>query len=144
MKKLQLAIAFLTFFAFTAAAQDNRVIFNFEGFAFNNKGEKVRNTDLLLKIWITGPKDGKTIVYEEHQTVSTDQNGLFFAHIGNGKVISGSMAPMANENNSRVMKIGMACIGETTGPGQIRFQCIKCRRSYDRFIPHRVEAKPFP
>ena len=115
------------------------VIYNFEGIAFTNQGKPVANTDLLLRIWIKNTQKPKTLVYEETQSVSTNANGLFNLHIGNGKILGGSMNTVGT-GDARFIKIEMASIGESTN-GKIRFKCIKCRQNNEKYMLHRVEEK---
>jgi hypothetical protein len=114
------------------------VIYNFEGIAFNDLGKPLPKTALQLRIWIRNKHVAGEIMYEEIQTVLTSDKGVFLAHIGIGKVLSGSMSALASENKSRYMKVEMASVGETDIKGPIRFQCLKCRRCTDRYLPERV------
>ena len=135
-----LLIALLLWSGQITAFAPERVIYSFEGVAFNTHGKLVANSGLDLHIWIRNQKESGAIVYEENQTVYTNDKGIFFVLIGNGKTINGSMSMMASEAASHFMKIEMSSIGETNGYGPIKFKCIKCKRCNDRYIPHRVEA----
>lgn len=140
MRRIVIITILLLMYNISHGDAQNRVLYNFEGIAFTTKGKVLANTDLQLRVWIRNPKAAGAIIYEEYQTISTDKSGVFFMHIGNGKVINGSMSLMGSESNSRFMKIEMASIGETHEDGRIVFKCIKCRRSMDKYVPIRVEA----
>lgn len=135
-----IAVSMLFASVLRADAQD-RVIYNFEGVAFNTKGKLVANSGLQLRVLIRNQKAADAIVYEENQTVYTNGKGLFTMLIGNGKSVAGNMSSMASERDGRFMKIEMSSVGETNGYGPVRFKCIKCKRCNDRYIPHRVEAR---
>jgi len=139
MRKLILELVIIfTIGIFNAHAQDP-VIYNFEGVAYTPQGKTVVNADMLLRVWIKSTKPGGGVIYEETQNISTDANGVFNLHIGYGKIINGSMNSVGSGGN-RYIKIEMASIGEST-KGQIRFKCLKCRQSNERYMLHRVEAK---
>ncbi len=135
-RSLLLVMALLLSMGREAAAQ---LMYSYEGIAFTSKGVVLRNTDLNLRIRIRNSHAKDTVIYEENQSITTDKNGVFFLQIGNGKIISGSMAPCGQKNADHFMRIEMASIGETVG-GSIRFKCIKCRLCNLRYMTRRIET----
>ena len=114
-----------------------RVLYNFEGFAFDGKGKPLADASLKMRIWLRNSKAGGAIVYDEVQPVYTDEHGLFMVRIGNGKPVVAGMTIPTSESESRYLKIEMSSISERPD-GPIRFKCVKCRRCMDKYVPAAV------
>lgn len=82
------ALSIIFFFPFIAVAtvfgQTNEYI-QFKGIAWN-QGGLLSNEILVVK---SGIKAGDTFLYQETQTVSSDENGFYSVHIGEGEEIQG-------------------------------------------------------
>jgi hypothetical protein len=120
----------------TVSGQE-RVLYNFEGFAFNGKGKPLADASLKMRIWLRNSKAGGSIVYDEVQPVNTDEHGLFMVRIGNGKPVVAGMAIPTSERESRYLKVEMSSISERPD-GPVRFKCVKCRRCMDKHVPMAV------
>ncbi len=86
---------------------------NYQGVARNSSGTVLSNQLIGLEFTIHQGSSTGTIVYQETQTDSTDQFGLFSVAIGAGTVKSGTFASINWGNNSEYLQVGMDPNGGT-------------------------------
>ncbi len=66
--------------------------FNYQGLARDGAGTAISNQQVGLRISILSDSENGSLVFQEVQTVTTNNRGLFTAHIGFGTVIVGSIS----------------------------------------------------
>lgn len=111
MKKLILitAIALLTGFGFAQAPQ----MINYQGIARNTSGTALVNQAIGLQLTIRQTTNNGAIVYQETQSDTTNQFGLFNIQIGNGTVVQGAMASIAWGSDLYYIEVEMDETGGT-------------------------------
>ena len=88
MKKLNFIIAFLichTIYGQVATG------FNYQGLMLNASGNGVENKNVDFQVSIYADGGGQILYYQEHQNVTTDENGIFNFVIGEGAPIAGAL-----------------------------------------------------
>ena len=66
--------------------------FNYQGIARDSKGNPMGKQTLGIKLSVLPTSDATTPEYEEVQTITTNEFGLYTIQIGNGQAITGTMS----------------------------------------------------
>ncbi len=111
MKKLYLFGA-LTLFVTIAFAQTPQGM-NYQAVARNAAGVILSNQNIGVRITITNGNAGTTL-YQETQTPTTNQFGLFMLNVGNGAVVSGIFATIPWETTTPWLQVEMDATGGTS------------------------------
>lgn len=90
MKKLFLSIIFLLG-AVTIYAQAPDA-FNYQAVARNGSGAVIPNQPIAVRLSIHNATAGGSVIYQERQTATTNQFGLFSVQIGTGTALSGTFS----------------------------------------------------
>lgn len=88
--------------------------FNYQGVARDNGGNVLANQALGLRLAIRSGSPSGTIVYQETQSATTNQFGLFSIAIGNGSVVSGSISGINWSSNTHYVQVEMDPSGGTS------------------------------
>lgn len=88
--------------------------FNYQGVARNNSGQPLASQALGLRISIHDATPTGTVVYQETQSTTTNQFGLYALSIGGGTVVSGTMAGINWAQGDKFIQIEMDPAGGTS------------------------------
>jgi hypothetical protein len=81
--------------------------FNYQGIARDLNGRPIVQQRMTLKLTILPTADASSGEYEEIQTVSTNEFGLYSLQIGNGTAITGEMKSIKWETGNKYIKIAI-------------------------------------
>ncbi len=81
--------------------------FNYQGIARDAKGNPVGKQTLGIKLSVLPTQDATTPEYEEVQTVTTNDFGLYTLQIGNGTVVTGSMNQVKWESGNKYIHVSI-------------------------------------
>ncbi len=87
---------------------------SFQGIARNNTGNLIVNQTVSLRFSIINTTAAGTTIYQETQSATTNELGLFSVNIGTGTVVSGSMATIDWKTNNKFLKVEIDPAGGTT------------------------------
>jgi hypothetical protein len=87
------------------------LMFNYQGIARDQKGNPISNQTMSLKIAILPDANAVNAEYEETQSVSTNEFGLYTLQIGAGKAVSGTMQTVKWESGSKYVRVAVDPIG---------------------------------
>ena len=88
-------------------------LFNYQGIARDSKGEPLSNQIISLKLAILPTLDASISEYEETQSVTTNEFGLYSLQIGNGTAVTGTMKTVKWETGNKYIKVGIDANGGT-------------------------------
>ena len=87
--------------------------FNYQGIARDAKGNPVGKQTLGIKLSVLPAQDATTPEYEEVQTVTTNEFGLYTLQIGNGTAVTGSMNQVKWESGNKYIHVSIDPAGGT-------------------------------
>lgn len=80
---------------------------NYQAVARNGSGNVLANQTVGIRFSIHDASSGGTIVYQESQTLTTNQFGLFSAEIGHGTVLQGTFAGINWGTNQKFLQVDL-------------------------------------
>ncbi len=81
--------------------------FNYQGIARDTKGNPMAQQRMTLKLTVLPTADATTGEYEEIQTVTTNEFGLYTLQIGNGTPLNGEMKAVKWETGNKYIKVAI-------------------------------------
>lgn len=81
--------------------------FNYQGIARDNKGNPLVQQRMTLKLTILPASDATEGEYEEIQTVTTNEFGLYHLQIGDGNQLKGEMKTVKWETGNKYIKVAI-------------------------------------
>ncbi len=81
--------------------------FNYQGIARDTKGNPMAQQRMTLKLTVLPTADATTGEYEEIQTVTTNEFGLYTLQIGNGTPVTGEMKTVKWETGNKYIKVAI-------------------------------------
>ncbi|MCC7029504.1 MAG: tail fiber domain-containing protein [Chitinophagaceae bacterium] len=81
--------------------------FNYQGIARDLHGSPLAKQAITLKITILPTADATSAEYEEIQTVTTNEFGLYTLQIGNGTAVTGEMKTVSWETGNKYIKVAI-------------------------------------
>jgi uncharacterized protein (TIGR02145 family) len=87
--------------------------FNYQGIARDTKGNPMGKQTLGIKLSVLPTSDATTPEYEEVQTITTNEFGLYTLQIGNGTAITGTMKAVKWETGNKYIKVAIDPQGGT-------------------------------
>jgi hypothetical protein len=81
--------------------------FNYQGIARDTKGNPMAQQRMTLKLTVLPAADATTGEYEEIQTVTTNEFGLYTLQIGNGTPLNGEMKAVKWETGNKYIKVAI-------------------------------------
>jgi len=81
--------------------------FNYQGIARDAKGNPMGGKTLSLKLSVLPTSDASAAEYEEVQTVSTNEFGLYTLQIGNGQSLTGDMKSVKWETGNKYIRVAI-------------------------------------
>lgn len=87
--------------------------FNYQGIARDAKGNPVGKQTLGIKLSVLPAQDATTPEYEEVQTVTTNEFGLYTLQIGNGTAVTGSLSQVKWESGNKYIHVSIDPTGGT-------------------------------
>ncbi len=82
-------------------------MFNYQGIARDVKGNPLSNQKMTLKLSVLPAADATAAEYEETQTVTTNEFGLYTLQIGNGQAVNGQMQTVKWETGNKYIKVAI-------------------------------------
>jgi hypothetical protein len=108
LKKLSV---FMLAFTLTVASMDAQAQvpqkFNYQGIARDAKGNPLSQQRMTLKLTVLPTSDATEGEYEEIQTVTTNEFGLYTLQIGNGSPLKGEMSAVKWETGNKYIKVAI-------------------------------------
>ena len=87
--------------------------FNYQGIARDAKGNPVGKQTLGIKLSVLPAQDATTPEYEEVQTITTNEFGLYTLQIGNGTAVTGSLSQVKWETGNKYIRVAIDPTGGT-------------------------------
>jgi hypothetical protein len=87
--------------------------FNYQGIARDTKGNPMGKQTLGIKLSVLPTSDATTPEYEEVQTITTNEFGLYTLQIGNGTAVTGTMKEVKWETGNKYIKVAIDPQGGT-------------------------------
>jgi hypothetical protein len=87
--------------------------FNYQGIARDTKGNPMGKQILGIKLSVLPTSDATTPEYEEVQTITTNEFGLYTLQIGNGTAVTGTMKEVKWETGNKYIKVAIDPQGGT-------------------------------
>jgi hypothetical protein len=87
--------------------------FNYQGIARDTKGNPMGKQTLGIKLSVLPTADATTPEYEEVQTITTNEFGLYTLQIGNGTAVTGTMKEVKWETGNKYIKVAIDPQGGT-------------------------------
>ena len=87
--------------------------FNYQGIARDAKGNPLSRQTMSIKLSIIPQPDARVPEYEEVQTVTTNDFGLYTLQIGGGQAVSGDMKNVTWETGSKYIRVAIDPAGGT-------------------------------
>jgi hypothetical protein len=87
--------------------------FNYQGIARDTKGNPMGKQTLGIKLSVLPTADATTPEYEEVQTITTNEFGLYTLQIGNGTAVSGTMKDVKWETGNKYIRVDIDPQGGT-------------------------------
>ncbi|QLH46007.1 MAG: hypothetical protein HWD58_10490 [Bacteroidota bacterium] len=81
--------------------------FNYQGIARDSKGNPMGKQTLGIKLSVLPTSDATTPEYEEVQTITTNEFGLYTLQIGNGQAVTGTMAEVKWETGNKYIRVSI-------------------------------------
>ena len=106
------AFAVVMLLALSVSAQAPQK-FNYQAIARNNTGVELVNQTVGIRISILDGGPNGALVYQETQTKTTNNFGLFTLEIGSGTVVSGTFATIAWGSGDKYIKTEIDPTGGT-------------------------------
>ena len=106
MKKLKLTCMLMVLGIGTMFAQAPN-LFNYQGVARDAKGAPIANQTLGLKLSVTSAEDATVADYEETQTATTNEFGLYTLKVGDGIPLNGTMEKINWESGNKYLKVSI-------------------------------------
>lgn len=88
--------------------------FNYQAVARDGSGAIIGNTNIAVRFSVRDATTGGTIVYQERQTTSTNQFGLFTCRVGTGTVLSGNIATVDWAGDNKFLQVEFDPTGGTS------------------------------
>lgn len=88
-------------------------LFNYQGVARDLNGQPIANQPIALKLAILATNDATTSEYEETQTATTNEFGLYTLQIGAGEKITGSMEMVKWDAGNKYIQVAIDPKGGT-------------------------------
>ncbi len=88
--------------------------FNYQAVARNGSGQTLTNQSIGIRFTVTDAASGGTTLYEETQTKTTNQFGLFTAEVGKGTVASGAFNTIDWSAGDRYLQVAIDPAGGTS------------------------------
>jgi hypothetical protein len=107
MKKILLLLLVIAIGFSTQLLAQAPLRINYQGVARNNFGTTINNQTISLRLSVREGSSGGSVVYSETHTINTDQYGVFALQIGNGTVVSGTMAGVNWAVNNKFLQVEM-------------------------------------
>jgi hypothetical protein len=85
--------------------------FNYQGIARDTKGNPMAQQRMTLKLTVLPTSDATEGEYEEIQSVTTNEFGLYNLQIGNGTPVKGEMKTVKWETGNKYIKVAIDPIG---------------------------------
>jgi hypothetical protein len=102
---------FMLAFTLTIATMDAQAQvpqkFNYQGIARDAKGNPLSQQRMTLKLTVLPTSDATEGEYEEIQTVTTNEFGLYTLQIGNGSPLKGEMSAVKWETGNKYIKVAI-------------------------------------
>lgn len=102
-----LLFANLQIFTFSNCQAQVPQKFNYQGIARDAKGNPMSQQRMTLKLTILPASDAIEGEYEEIQTVTTNEFGLYTLQIGNGSSLKGEMSAVKWETGNKYIKVAI-------------------------------------
>lgn len=109
IKKLMLSFLALLM-AGTLAAQVPQ-LFNYQGIARDKSGNPLKNQQMTIRLSVLPGADATEAEYEEVQTISTNEFGLYSLQIGNGHPLKSSMKSVKWETGNKYIQVAIDVTG---------------------------------
>ena len=93
----------ITFYSFAQVPQK----FNYQGIARDTKGNPMAQQRMTLKLTVLPTSDATEGEYEEIQSVTTNEFGLYNLQIGNGTPLKGEMKAVKWETGNKYIKVAI-------------------------------------
>ncbi|HMT34384.1 MAG: hypothetical protein IPF62_05555 [Bacteroidetes bacterium] len=106
-KHLIAALACLLISATLFAQSQVPQLFNYQGIARDAKGNPMSNQKMSLKLSVLPTADANVAEYEETQSVTTNEFGLYTLQIGNGTALTGQMKTVKWETGNKYIKVSI-------------------------------------
>jgi hypothetical protein len=109
IKLLLFAVLFANFqiFKFSNCHAQVPQKFNYQGIARDAKGNPLSQQRMTLKLTVLPTSDATEGEYEEIQTVTTNEFGLYTLQIGNGSPLKGEMSAVKWETGNKYIKVAI-------------------------------------
>jgi hypothetical protein len=109
IKLLLFAVLFANFqiFKFSNCQAQVPQKFNYQGIARDAKGNPLSQQRMTLKLTVLPTSDATEGEYEEIQTVTTNEFGLYTLQIGNGSPLKGEMSAVKWETGNKYIKVAI-------------------------------------
>lgn len=98
---------YCTLFSYMQVNAQAPAKFNYQGVARNASGQPLASQALGLRLSIRNLTAGGAVVYQETQTVNTNAYGLYSVAIGDGAVVSGTMAGINWSDGNKYLQVEM-------------------------------------
>ncbi len=102
-----LILAFMMLIMTESAKAQVPQLFNYQGIARDAKGNPLSNQRMTIKLAVLPAADATVPEYEETQTVTTNEFGLYTLQIGNGTVMTGEMKTVKWETGNKYIKVAI-------------------------------------
>src|ERR1043165_6810985 len=113
MKKITLSLLAFAMSLMIASAQAPAK-FNYQGIARNAAGSPLASKALGLRLTIHDATSTGTVVYQETQSTTTNAYGLYNVIIGNGTIVSGTMAGVNWATGNKYIQVEIDVNGGTS------------------------------
>ncbi|MBL7755055.1 MAG: hypothetical protein JNM44_11310, partial [Chitinophagaceae bacterium] len=87
--------------------------FNYQGVARDTKGNPLGKQTLGIKLSVLPTADATMPEYEEIQTITTNEFGLYTLQIGNGQAVTGTMSEVKWESGNKYIRVSIDPRGGT-------------------------------
>lgn len=87
--------------------------FNYQGVARDTKGNPLGKQTLGVKLSVLPTADATMPEYEEVQTITTNEFGLYTLQIGNGQAVTGTMSEVKWESGNKYIRVSIDPRGGT-------------------------------
>ena len=112
MKKLSILITLMVLGIGTVFGQAPN-LFNYQGVARDAKGAPLANKTLSLKLSVISAVNAGVADYEETQTTTTNEFGLYTLQVGGGNAITGTLERVNWESGNKYLQVAIDVNGGT-------------------------------
>lgn len=112
-KSLQQLLSVCFLFSALAGYAQSPQQFNYQGIARDAKGNPMSRQTMSLKLSVLPAPEASMAEYEEVQTVTTNEFGLYTLHIGAGTALNGQMKSVTWETGNKYLRVAIDPQGGT-------------------------------